>query len=152
MNVSLKTNQIFVKLKDTISEYLLFLRFLKFGIVGASGFIIDTSLYFILQVFGLNHSVSRIISYWCAATNNWYWNREFTFKDINHKTKIKQWLQYMIMCFLSFILNWGSYHWLTSNIDFFIQYKFIAMLLGISVGMVMNFAIANLIIFKNKKK
>ena len=131
-------------------QNLMPIRFLKFGMVGGSGFLVDSAVYFFAQFLGLNHSAARVVSYWCAATNNWFLNRIFTFNDVQHEQKRRQWLKYMLMCVFSFILNWGSYHLLTNYVPFFMQYKFIAFLFGILLGMVTNFTLSQFVIFKNK--
>ncbi len=126
------------------------IRFIKFGLVGGSGFVIDTIVYFAAQGLGAHHSAARVISYWCAATNNWFLNRIFTFNDVSHEQTFQQWLKYMAMCCVSFVLNWGCYYLLTTNIPFFIENKYIAFLLGIALGMVANFTISHLVIFREK--
>jgi putative flippase GtrA len=134
------------------SKQALVIRFSKFGLVGGVGFGVDTFFYLFIQFLGADHSTARFISYWCAATNNWFLNRIFTFKDKDKDHHGTQWLKYMMMCGVSFILNGGTYFLLTSYIDFFSEYKFLAFMIGIGFGMTTNFTISHLIIFKNRGK
>ena len=126
-------------------------RFSKFALVGFTGFLIDSLVYLIVQSAGMPHLGARAVSYWVSASCNWYLNRMFTFNDSQDENMLIQWGKYLIMCTGSFVLNWGSYYVLTQYVEFFIEYKFIAFIIGIAMGMVFNFAIAHLIIFKNKK-
>ena len=64
-------------------------EFLQFGLVGGTGFIVDSLFYFGLQLFlGLNHTVARAISFWPAVTWNWFWNRTVTFTDRKKSHKL----------------------------------------------------------------
>lgn len=125
-------------------------RFSKFALVGFTGFLIDSLVYLVVQSVGVPHLAARAVSYWVSATCNWYLNRMFTFNDSEKENKLTQWIKYLSMCLGSFVLNWGSYYVLTQYVEFFIEYKFVAFIIGIAMGMVFNFTVAHLIIFKNK--
>lgn len=131
-------------------RHRLAIRFLGFGLVGSLGFVVDTVCYALGVYLGLQHSVARAISYWLAASNNWYLNRNFTYNDVEHGRMHAQWLQYLCMCAISFVVNWGSYVLLTTNITYFATHKYIAFLLGIILGISVNFTGAHKIIFKLK--
>ena len=124
-------------------------RFTKFGAVGLSGFVVDTSVYFMISsVLGGPHNLARVVSYWSAATWNWFWNRQFTFKDGDKGTPHLQWGKYMIMCLISFVPNVGTYYLLTSTVPFFAEYKYLAFIAGIAAGTLFNFTGASVLIFK----
>lgn len=129
------------------------MRFSKFGLVGFTGFLVDTLVYKTVMFAGLPHLVARAISYWVSATCNWYLNRRFTFNDAEHEEKASQWLKYLAMCAGSFVLNYGSYYLLTEQYPILGgEYKFIAFLIGIGMGVVFNFGVANWVIFKRDRK
>lgn len=127
-------------------------RFSKFALVGFTGFLIDSLVYLVVQSAGVPHLGARAVSYWVSATCNWYLNRIFTFNDADDENMIVQWVKYLTMCSGSFVLNWGSYYVLTQYVEFFIEYKFIAFIIGIAMGMVFNFGVAHLMIFKHNKQ
>lgn len=102
------------------------------------------------MAMGVPHLQARAISYWVSATSNWFLNRKFTFKDALKKPPAAQWLKYLLMALGSFVLNWGSYYLLTTNFSFFIEYKTLALIVGVGVGMMFNFSVANWVIFKRK--
>lgn len=100
------------------------------------------------MLLGMPHLYARAASYWISATSNWFLNRIFTFKDAPDKPPVRQWLSYLLMALGSFVLNWGSYYILTTQFDFFIEYKTLALIAGVGVGMMFNFSVANWVIFK----
>lgn len=55
-------------------------KFLKFGIVGSAGMLIDFGLtYLFKEVFRANRYVANTIGFVTAATNNYFLNRIWTF-------------------------------------------------------------------------
>ena len=127
------------------------LRFMKFGLVGFTGFLVDGLVYSVMLSLGMTHLSARASSYWVSATTNWYLNRRFTFNDADQEMKSRQWIKYLFMAAGSFILNWGSYYMLTEYVSFFSEYKFIAFVIGIAMGMFFNFGVANWVIFRRKR-
>ncbi len=51
----------------------------KFGVIGASGYVINLGVYILLLGFGAH--VAAAISFVVAAANNYWWNRHWTFAD-----------------------------------------------------------------------
>lgn len=52
----------------------------KFGIVGGSGYLINLAVFAILAGnLGLHHSLAAIGAFCVAVTNNFLWNRHWTF-------------------------------------------------------------------------
>ncbi len=122
-------------------------RFLKFGLVGSSGFIVDLGSYTLMTLAGTPHLLARAISYWVSASWNWFWNRKYTFAHIPKGNKLTQWLKYLLMCLFSFVLNWGAYYLLTTHVDFFADYKQLGLIAGVAIGMFFNFTVASRVIF-----
>lgn len=119
-----------------------------FGLVGSSGFLVDLCLYTLFcSLFGIPHLVSRGLSYWFAASWNWYWNRTLTFHDTHKSRKFPQWGKYLAMCMVSFVPNWGAYYLLTSWIPFFSEYPQLALIAGVAAGMLFNFSMAFMVVF-----
>ncbi|UYM16089.1 GtrA family protein [Endozoicomonas euniceicola] len=128
--------------------YKLVQRLVKFGLVGATGFVVDMGVYWLLSVaLGIPHLVARGGSYWVAASWNWFWNRTFTFSHVEKRKKAPQWIKYLSMCMVSFLPNWGSYYLLTKFVPFFADFKMLAMVAGVLAGMMFNFTFASVFIF-----
>ncbi len=55
---------------------------LKFGIVGGSGYVINLAVFALaLKVFGLHHILAAIVAFLVAVSNNFHWNRIWTFSS-----------------------------------------------------------------------
>jgi|TARA_Y100000031_G_scaffold154366_1_gene201781 dolichol-phosphate mannosyltransferase len=123
----------------------------NFVAVGASGFIIDVTFYYLLQLLGIEHRMARAISFWPAVTSNWFLNRTTTFSYRGVRPRLRQWAEFAISCLIGFCVSWGSYFVLTTFIDFFDRYRLLALLLGAAMGTVFNFTIASLYVYSAKR-
>ncbi len=55
-------------------------QLLKFGIVGGSGYLINLGVFAVLAgSFGVHHSIAAVGAFGVAVTNNFLWNRHWTF-------------------------------------------------------------------------
>jgi dolichol-phosphate mannosyltransferase len=55
-------------------------QLLKFGLVGGSGYLINLAVFAVLAGnLGIHHSVAAIGAFAVAVTNNFLWNRHWTF-------------------------------------------------------------------------
>ena len=139
------------KVKE-LTRHELVLSFFKFGLVGASGFLVDLSMFTVFtQAVGLAPELARGIAYWVASTWNWFFNRAFTFSDAEKDAYGGQWTKYLLMCLVSFVPNWGTFALLTRNIEFFEQYNELALVAGVGAGMVFNFLGARFVVFNYGK-
>ena len=122
-------------------------EFLQFGIVGASGFLVDVLLYLGLQFVGLGHVLARGLSFWGAATWNWIWNRVLTFSHRQKTAKLTQWPSFVVTSLLGFGINFGSYYVLTHYVPFFVEHRITALAIGVLLGFGFNFIAARLLVF-----
>jgi putative flippase GtrA len=73
-------------------QALLNWRFVKFGMVGASGTVINTVVLYLSQEYLLSHiadfhqrlNYSIALAITCATISNFYWNRRLTWHDRRH--------------------------------------------------------------------
>ncbi len=57
------------------------LQFVKFGAVGASGYVVNLAVYSTLvKAFGVHYILAAVLAFCVAVTNNFLWNRHWTFK------------------------------------------------------------------------
>ena len=126
-------------------------EFFHFGAVGASGFLIDVSFYFLLQFLGLSHVMARAISFWPAVSWNWALNRISTFGERERRPKARQWFEFVGTSLFGFAINWGTYTYLTTNSGFFDEYKVLALITGIISASFFNFAASSLFVYSEKR-
>jgi putative flippase GtrA len=57
------------------------MQLLKFGLVGGSGYLINLAVFAVLaSVLGLHHVLAAVGAFCVALTNNFLWNRHWTFE------------------------------------------------------------------------
>lgn len=129
-------------------------QFVKFGLVGFLGFLVDASVFWFASHW-LPYPSARALSFWAAVTSNWWFNRIFTFKEADHYgKKHQQWGKFFLASVIGFIPNWGIFVWLIwmvepyatlANNSFF---PYVAMVPGILAGMLINFSLSKWWVFK----
>ena len=56
-------------------------QLVKFGLIGASGYAINLSVFAVLvEVGALHHAAAAVAAFCVAVSNNFHWNREWTFR------------------------------------------------------------------------
>ena len=125
-------------------------RFLSFGLVGASGFIVDVACYLGLQWAGLDHRVARFVSFWPAASWNWLLNRRVTFGGRAPDPHMRQWARFVTSSIVGLIANAGSYTLMTSSVDFFDRHRLLALVIGVGLGGFVNFALATRYVYRRR--
>jgi dolichol-phosphate mannosyltransferase len=97
------------RLRQTISFPLG--RFIRFGLVGATGLVVDMGvLYVLYDMLGLGLTRSAIFAAELAIINNFIWNDCWTFKDLAGKQRgwrkrIKRLAKFNTICLMGLILK-----------------------------------------------
>ena len=123
------------------------MQFLRFGLVGVVGFIVDASvLRLVVALLGLNLYIGRVISFLTAATVTWALNRTFTFK---HKGAWRaQWVRFLLANALGGLVNFGTYAAMVSSIAVVHSHPVIAVAAGSLAGMGFNFTLSKWLVFR----
>ena len=93
-------------------------RFLKFGMVGATGAIVDYGILNLL-VFGAGWSspvgmaMANVLSTSAAILNNFIWNRRWTFSEARTENGARQFLQFVTVSLVGLLL--GSFIFVLAN-------------------------------------
>ena len=124
---------------------ILFFKFLKFGIVGASGMIVDFSLtYLFKEIVKIQKYVANAIGFTVAVITNYFLNRIWTFRDTTPEVTI-QFIKFFIISLIGLGINTFILYIFVNN------YKknfYLSKLFAIGVVMVWNFSINLIFTFK----
>jgi putative flippase GtrA len=122
-------------------------QFLRFGVVGAIGFVIDTA-----TVYALRHALglygAGLAGYVVAATGNWVFNRLWTFRGEGSGSARRQWALFMVANLGGFVLNRGTYALLVTFVDTAARQPVIAIAAGAVAGLFVNFVLSRRVVFR----
>lgn len=123
-------------------------RFIKFGMVGASGTVINVAVLYAAQEFllrpiadfhtRLNYAIALAIT--VATINNFYWNRRLTWRDrapAAHHSSLYLFAKYVMAAALAIALQSLLTKWLALHIHY-IAANLIAIVLASVVSFVAN--------------
>ncbi len=131
-----------------IRHKMLFAEFLRFGLVGAFGFVLDTAtVYALAQALGLYGA--GVVAYFVAASANWALNRVWTFRHRHAGGgALRQWARFLFSNSAGFIVNRGVYAALIAASPLVHAYPVLAVAAGAGAGMVLNFLSARHFVFR----
>lgn len=113
---------------------------LLFGVGGVIGFIVDAGVLQLL-VSGLawDRFSGRLISFLCAATATWLFNRRYTFHGIRRHSLFGEWVRYILAMSVGFACNFTAYTALVLWFDIDRQWLILAVAAGSLAGLGVNF-------------
>ncbi len=124
-------------------------QFLKFGIIGLIGFVVDTAfLYIGIGALDLSRIAAGFFAFPFAVTVTWIGNRIFTFRDHAHEPLAKQWIKFAAVCAVGIVFNRGTYALMVSLIPLVYDYPVLGLLGGTAVGMFFNFFASKRLVFR----
>ena len=132
-------------------------RFIKFGVVGASGTVINIAVLYVAQEFlfsfmpdfhsRLNYSIALAIS--CATISNFYWNRRLTWRDRKaevHHSALFLFFKYVMAAALAIAVQSLLTKWLALYLHYIL-----ANLVGIALASVCSFVANDRMTFRRRK-
>jgi putative flippase GtrA len=123
-------------------------QFVRFGLVGIGGFVIDTLvLYAVKGELGLYGG--RAVSYLAAATFTWALNRRFTFITLRPTPRFRQWLEFLAANAIGAVANYGAYSALVTWTAAATMPVF-AVAAGSIAGLIFNFTINKVWVFADR--
>lgn len=143
-------NNLFLNIKKFLGFDLI--RFIKFGIVGGSGILVNMGfLWFFTEIVGLYYLISSILAIALAMISNFIWNDLWTWRDRREpgaKAYFLRMAKFITVSSLAgYIGNLGIL-WILTH--FFHLYYLISNMVGIAVGTVLNYSINNFWTFKKQ--
>ena len=132
-------------------------RFIKFGLVGASGTVINIALLYLAQEFlfqhiedfhvRLNYSIALAIA--VATSSNFYWNRRLTWRDRQNAVEQSApvlFFKYVMAAALSIAIQSLLTKWLALYLHYIA-----ANLVAIAISSAFNFLANDRLTFRRKK-
>jgi len=81
-------------------------RFIKFGIVGTIGAVVDFGiLNLCIQAFGMEKWLANTFSFTAAVLSNFTWNRLWTFPESRAQPLFKQLFQFLVVNIVGYAIN-----------------------------------------------
>jgi len=133
---------------NLINKVLSF-QFVRFGLVGFLGMLIDTLLLItIKELFSLDTRICVIISFVGAVTSNYFINKVWTFQLNQNRQPILGYFKYVLINIGGLIVRIFIIHLfiVIANIDQNYGY-IISNIVGITFGMFFNFFFAKTLVF-----
>lgn len=126
----------------------LILKFLKFGIIGFSGILIDYgATFFLKEILYINKYFANSTGFISAASSNYFLNRIWTFKSTNPQI-LKEYTLFLIISIIGLILN-NIIIWLLN--DYLLNINFyLSKLVAIGIVYIWNFLMNYFFIFSNE--
>ena len=131
-------------------------RFIKFGMVGASGTVINIAVLYMAQEFlltqiedfhsRLNYSIALAIT--LATISNFYWNRRLTWRDRQHQinaSPLVLFFKYVMAAAVSIAIQSLLTKWLATHLHYII-----ANLVAIVLASVFNFVANDRLTFRRR--
>ena len=128
-------------------------QFFKFAVTGGLGTITNLLIFFLcVDIAGLQPIPVSIFCFFFAGTQNYIINHKWSFRQ-NHPSEapsIKKWIMFICGSLLGYFANISVMHFMITQ--FVLPWKTIAQAFGIATGMIINFIISKLIVFRKRKK
>jgi putative flippase GtrA len=123
-------------------------QFLRFTLIGAAGFLIDTIvLYLAMAYLGAGHYSGRALSYVVAASSTWALNRRFTFYAQRSKNRLAEWAKFFTANAAGGIANYVVYATLVASSPLVADWPILGVAAGSIAGLIINFNLSRRVVF-----
>ncbi|MFO0890210.1 MAG: GtrA family protein [Isosphaeraceae bacterium] len=126
-----------------------FSRLVQFCVVGASGMVVDLSLYACFQIF-LAMEKARALAIFIALIWNFSLNRRLTFNDTRGGSIPRQFATYVLGNSLGILVSYTLSIYLPRSITFFDQHKLAAAVVGIVMATGISFSMSRWVVFTRR--
>lgn len=131
----------------TPPQLLMLRQFIQFGLIGTLGFVLYTGfIYATVPVLG--PYIAGIVGFCVVASINYFLNRFWTYRHLNHATTHKALLRFLVVNAIGFVLNYGTYAILIYTQPLFRAHLVLATGAGAVAGMFSNFFLSRRLVFR----
>ena len=132
-------------------RFAVLMEFLRFGVVGTIGFVVDTAVLYAGLALGLGLYGGRVVSYLVAATTTWALNRAWTFRGRGDGPVHQQWALFLLVNLIGFAMNYGTYAALIAFVPLVAANPVLGVAAGAIAGMFGNFVLSRQLVFRARK-
>jgi putative flippase GtrA len=125
-------------------------QFLRFGLVGVFGFIIDAGLLLLLTMaLGVNVYFARVFSFLGAALSTWLVNRKFTFsrQKVADMSDHIEYLRYLAVMTCGGAINFVTFVLAIHVVPAWKLYPIVPLAIGSLIGLMFNYSAARHFVF-----
>jgi putative flippase GtrA len=126
-------------------------EFHRFGVVGSTGFVVDTAVLCSARSAGAGLYGGRILSYVAAATATWTMNRAWTLREARSRpggaAPAGQWALFLMVNLVGFLVNYGTYALMVGKLPPAAAHPIIAVAAEALAGMGGNFLLSRRYVF-----
>lgn len=123
-------------------------EFLRFGVVGTIGFVVDTLVLYAMLWLGAGLYGGRAVSYVAAATTTYALNRAWTFRGRGGAAVHREWALFVLVNLGGFALNYGTYALLVAFVPLVAAWPVLGVAAGSFAGMFANFFLSRALVFR----
>lgn len=125
-------------------------RFATFGVIGASGMLVDVALFRgLLPFIGL--AAGRAVAIWAAMTWNFEFNRRITFKESQASNWLADYGRFCTACLLGAGISWFTSLGLMAGTTTLAARPVSAALVGTSIAAIANYGLCRLWVFGKRE-
>ncbi len=120
---------------------------LRFGVVGVTGLLVDTTTVYSLRG-PLGLYAAGVFGFLFAASANWGMNRLWTFRHRVHVAAHRQWLRYLGANLIGFVINRGLFFTLITISSLCHDQPILPIAAGALAGLLFNYSLSTKYVFQ----
>lgn len=127
-------------------------QFALFCVAGAIGFVVDAGVVQLLvSLAGFDPYLARLVSFLCAVTATWLFNRRYTFTSTRNESVLREAARYLGAMLGGFAINYGVYAALVFSYALVREWPVLGVAAGSIAGLIFNYASSRYWVFRHRE-
>ncbi|MGN6149724.1 MAG: GtrA family protein [Rhizomicrobium sp.] len=127
-------------------------RFLRFAVVGGTGFFVNEAVLFLaIRFLKFGAYAGGIFAFLVTVTFTWWGNRMLTFRDeAAHRgtAMLEEWFKFVTANAIGFMVNYAVYASLVTFAPAPLNSPYVALAFGTLAGLIFNFTLSKRFVFR----
>lgn len=123
-------------------------QFAKFCVGGVLAFLVDAGMLHAVVSLGLDPYTGRVLSFLCAVTTTWWFNRTYTFAGNVSPRRLREWGRYATSQLGGGAVNYVIYAALVYAVAEVQRWPVLGVAAGSIGGLLVNFMLARRYVFR----